>query len=180
MPDSRVEAIISSSRQRGVIALGGDVPGLADAIAAVLPAADDLTRVEASHTAAQEGLREVLGAMERLRRRALDGHAIDSRQLGKTNADVATAKELVELTEQAVSAARGRLDAAASPIDAAIRDEGMARLRRAQQRHRDAQASVETAHRQLNETSRAESSIQSLLDRHAGVDAVRLFALAPA
>ena len=85
------------------------------------------------------------------------------------------------MTEQAVSAARGRLDEAAVPINTAVADEGLARLRKAQVRHAAAKLRVEAAHKELNEAFRAESSMQGGSHAPAKRPAstgVRLFATA--
>lgn len=175
---AKVQTIITRGASSGLFGMGGDIAGLADAIAAVMPAATDLARVETGHAAAQDGLREASEVSERLRKSALDGYAVDPKRLGKATADLSTARELAELTEQAVSAAKGRLSEAAEPIVAAIRDEGLARLRSAQLEHVKAQKAVEIAHQELNAAYRAETSTQGALDRMAMTpfDAVRLFA----
>lgn len=175
---AKVQAIVARGQSFGLFGLGGEITGLTGAIKAVLPAAADLARVETSHAAAQDGMREAVDALERLRKSALDGYAVDAKRLGKSNSDLATARELAELTEQAVSAAKGRLSEAAEPIVTAIRDEGLARLRSAQLQHVKAQKAVELAHQELNAAYRAETSMQGALDRMAMTpfDAVRLFA----
>ena len=176
--DARIDGIIADGQRLGLICLGGEIPGLREMVAGALPVADDAARVEATHADAVAGVREAEEALEKLRRRALDGHAIDAKQLAMVNSDLATARELAEMTEQAVSAARGRLDVAARPINVAVVDEAFSRLRKAQVRHAAAKLQVNAAHAELNDAFRAESSMQGALTRQQtnAIDAVRLFA----